>query len=185
MDTPKIVTGAPLFGMDVVRPGMLYATYLKGPVAQAKVASADLDAARAVKGVRKAFLIEGDPGAMKIPYSKFYSVGLFPGVAVVADSYWAARKGGNRLNVKWQDHPTAKQSSETFAKAAAAAHAGKGQSTPVNVGDFDAAFGAGMWAIDGITLKLTATPPGNAIFNGNGAGPGGTNVNFAGQLCGV
>jgi len=45
---------------------------------------------------------------------------------------------------------------------------------------FDATFGAGLWAIDSIALQLTASPPNNSIFNGNGAGPGGTNVNYAG-----
>jgi hypothetical protein len=47
---------------------------------------------------------------------------------------------------------------------------------------FDTAFGVGGWVIDGITLRLTANAPNNAIFNGNGAGPGGSNVNFAGQF---
>lgn len=47
---------------------------------------------------------------------------------------------------------------------------------------FDSAFGAGLWAIDGMTLQLTATAPNNSIFNGFGAGPGGTNINSAGQF---
>ena len=45
---------------------------------------------------------------------------------------------------------------------------------------FDALYGAGAWTIQAITLTLTATPPGNALFNGNGTGPGGSNVNSAG-----
>lgn len=44
-DTAKIVTGQPLFGIDIVVPGMLFATYEKAPVFGAKVASADLAAA--------------------------------------------------------------------------------------------------------------------------------------------
>ena len=39
-DTPRIVTGAPLFGIDVVRPGMLFATLAKAPVVGARVARA-------------------------------------------------------------------------------------------------------------------------------------------------
>lgn len=46
--------------------------------------------------------------------------------------------------------------------------------------NFDAFFGSGAWTIQSITLTLTATAPNNALFNGNGAGPGGSNVNFAG-----
>lgn len=47
---------------------------------------------------------------------------------------------------------------------------------------FDTTFGAGLWTIQSIVLQFTASPPNNAIFNGNGSGPGGTNVNFAGLL---
>ncbi|MEQ1859117.1 MAG: hypothetical protein ABMA13_04215 [Chthoniobacteraceae bacterium] len=50
------------------------------------------------------------------------------------------------------------------------------------VSSFNTTFGPGQWMIDGITLTLTANPPNNAIFNGNGAGAGGSNVNFAGQF---
>ena len=43
---------------------------------------------------------------------------------------------------------------------------------------FDSTFGAGLWAIDSITLQFTATPPNNAIFNGSGTTP----ANSAGQF---
>src|SRR5262249_13776324 len=83
VDTPKIVTGQPLYGIDVVRPGMLYATYFKAPIHGNKVASADLAAAKAVKGVKDAFIVEGTNDLN----------GLLPGVAVVADSWWSAQQG--------------------------------------------------------------------------------------------
>lgn len=47
---------------------------------------------------------------------------------------------------------------------------------------FDSTFGAGQWTIDGMTLQLTAAAPNNSLFNGFGAGPSGTNINFAGQF---
>ncbi len=124
-DTEKIVTGQPIFGIDVRRPGMLYATYEKAPVFAAKVASADLAAAKAVKGVRDAFIVEGGPD----------HDGLVSGVAVVADSWWAANKGRAKLNVKWAEHPTSAQSSAAFAKRAAELNAGAPQTTPRNDGD--------------------------------------------------
>jgi isoquinoline 1-oxidoreductase beta subunit len=129
-DVAKIVTGAPMFGIDVRVPGMLYATYEKAPVFGAKVASADLDAARAVKGVRKAFIVEG---GTKLD-------GLLPGVAVVGDSWWAARKGRIALKTKWADHPTSQQSSAGFDKAAAALNAGAPQTNLRKDGDVDAAL---------------------------------------------
>src|SRR5204863_427691 len=99
VDTAKIVTGQPLYGIDVVQPGMLYATYLKAPIFGNKVASADLTAAKAVKGVKDAFVVEGGSDLN----------GLLPGVAVVADSWWSAQQGRARLNVKWADHPASSQ----------------------------------------------------------------------------
>jgi len=43
-------------------------------------------------------------------------------------------------------------------------------------------YGLGNWAITSMTLKLTNTSPQSNFFNGNGAGPGGSNVNFSGQF---
>ncbi|MBP7650193.1 MAG: xanthine dehydrogenase family protein molybdopterin-binding subunit, partial [Phenylobacterium sp.] len=104
VDSAGLVTGQPLFGIDVVVPGMLYATFDKAPVFGAKVASADLAAAKAVKGVRQAFVVEGGTDLS----------GLVPGVAVVADSWWQARKGREKLNTQWAEHPTSKQSSAGY-----------------------------------------------------------------------
>lgn len=129
-DTARIVTGQPLFGIDVKRPGMLYATYEKAPVFGARVAGADLAAAKSVKGVRDAFVVDGGTELS----------GLLPGVAVVADSWWAARKGRDRLAVKWADHPTAQQGSAAFAQRARELAAGAPQKIVRNDGDADAAL---------------------------------------------
>lgn len=138
VDTAAIVTGQPLFGIDMRLPGMLYAAYAKAPVFGAKVASADLDAAKAVKGVRKAFVVEGGTELD----------GLLPGVAVVADSWWAANKGRQALNAQWADHPTARQSSQGYAaraKELAAARSGKALRTD---GDVDAALAASAKTVE-------------------------------------
>src|SRR6185295_13113508 len=59
VDNHAIVTGTPLFGIDVKLPGMLYAVFEKSPVCGAKVASANIDAIKAEPGVKHAFVIEG------------------------------------------------------------------------------------------------------------------------------
>src|SRR5690606_16242992 len=51
VDNHKVVTGQPLFGIDVTVPGMLYAVFEKGPVFGAKVASANLEEVRTLPGV--------------------------------------------------------------------------------------------------------------------------------------
>ncbi len=45
---------------------------------------------------------------------------------------------------------------------------------------FDTTYGPGNWSVQSVVLTLTPTAPNNSIFAGNGAGPGGTNVNTAG-----
>ena len=112
VDNQKIVTGSPLFGIDVRLPGMLYATYTKCPVFGGTVVSANLDEVKQRPGVHDAFVLEGIQG-------------LTPGVAIVADSTWNAISAAKALNVQWNTGPVASQSStemqtqaEQLAKAA-------------------------------------------------------------------
>jgi isoquinoline 1-oxidoreductase beta subunit len=109
-DSPKLVQGEPLFGIDMVVPGMLYAVFQKCPVFGGKVASVNLDGVRKMPGVRQAFVVEGGSDL----------AGLMPGVAVVADSWWQAEKARRELKVKWDEGATAEQSSDGFARQAAA-----------------------------------------------------------------
>jgi isoquinoline 1-oxidoreductase beta subunit len=58
VDNHSIVTGKPLYGIDVTLPGMLYATFVKSPVFAAKVASANLEEILKEPGVKHAFVVE-------------------------------------------------------------------------------------------------------------------------------
>jgi len=108
VDNRAIVTGKPTFGIDFTLPGMLFAVYEKSPVYGATVAGANLDEIRKLPGVRHAFVVAGTTDTR----------GLMPGVAIVADSWWQAQSARRRLRVTWNDHPTAQQSSEGFARQA-------------------------------------------------------------------
>jgi len=57
-ETKQILTGKPIFGIDVTLPGMLYAAFEKSPVVSGRVVSANLDAVKSLKGVKDAFIIE-------------------------------------------------------------------------------------------------------------------------------
>jgi isoquinoline 1-oxidoreductase beta subunit len=110
VDTPAIVTGQPLFGIDVTLPGMLYAVFQKCPVFGGKVVHANTDAIKSLPGVRDAFVVKGGDAAN----------GLVDGVAIVAESWWAAEKARRKLEVAWDEGPGASQSSAGFAAGAAA-----------------------------------------------------------------
>jgi isoquinoline 1-oxidoreductase beta subunit len=109
VDNHAIVTGTPLYGIDVSMPGMLYAVFEKCPVFGGSVESANLEAVRAHAGVRHAFVVEGGPALN----------GLLGGVAIVADSWWTARKAREKLVVRWKEGPAAEHGSAGFARLAA------------------------------------------------------------------
>ena len=130
VDNRAIVTGAPLFGIDSRLPGMLYATYTKAPVCGAPVKRANLDAAKAVKGVRDVFLVGGG-GA---------DSGLCPGIAIVADSWWTAARAMALLKVEWGPVAGDNQSSAGFAERAAVLAGAPPEWVITDTGDIDPAL---------------------------------------------
>ena len=97
LDTPPKVDGSAQFGIDVRQPGLLVAVIARSPVFGGKVKSFDATKAKAVPGVRNV-------------------VQVSTGIAVVADGYWAAKKGRDALDVTWDEGPTAAVSSATIAQ---------------------------------------------------------------------
>lgn len=114
VDNAAIVSGKPLFGIDVQLPGMLYAAYAKCPVFGGKPVSFNQAAIKAMPGVKDAFIVEGTANLN----------GLRPGVAIVATSTWAAFRARRALEVLWDEGAGSSHSWAGFAKQAEAA-AGK------------------------------------------------------------
>ena len=109
VDNHAIVTGKPLYGIDVTVPGMKHATYVKCPVFGGKVKSANLDQIRRMSGVFKAFVVEGGTALNE----------LLGGVAIVAESVWQAQAARNALKITWNEGETAKQGTAVFDARAA------------------------------------------------------------------
>jgi isoquinoline 1-oxidoreductase beta subunit len=128
VDNHAIVTGTPLYGIDVTLPGMRYAVYEKCPVFGGKVASANLDEIKAQPGVKHAFVVDGGTALN----------GLLGGVAIVADTWWAAQSARSKLRVVWNEGPAAGQGSEGFARQAAVLATQTPQRTLHKDGDVDA-----------------------------------------------
>ena len=138
VDNPAIVRGKPLFGIDVTVPGMLYAVFHKCPVFGGTVVSANLDAVRALPGVKQAFVVTGGTNL----------AGLLSGVAILGDSWWAANEARKQLKVTWAEGATAAQSSAGFAAQAETLAAGAPQRTLRQDGDLTAALGSAVQKVE-------------------------------------
>jgi isoquinoline 1-oxidoreductase beta subunit len=131
VDNHFIVTGKPLYGIDVTLPGMLYAVYEKCPVFGGSVKSANIDVIKREPGVKYAFVVEGvgtDP------------TGLLGGVAIVADSWWLARSARKKLQVEWNEGPRATLNSAEISATAAKLARETPQRSLRKDGDVDAAL---------------------------------------------
>jgi isoquinoline 1-oxidoreductase beta subunit len=137
VDTHAIVTGKPLFGIDVEVPGMLYAAIEKAPVFAGKVRSANIDKIKTLPGVRHVLVIDG--GITPAAFTS-WEPGTEPGIAIVADTWWQAQQARKQLKVDWDLGPAATQSTEGFRKRADELL----KTTPANslrkYGDVDAAL---------------------------------------------
>jgi isoquinoline 1-oxidoreductase beta subunit len=97
LDIPEKVNGRAEFGLDVKRPGMLIARVVRCPVFGGKAASFNADKAKTIPGVR-------------------HVVAISTGISVVADNYWAAAKGAQALEIKWDEGALATLNSADITK---------------------------------------------------------------------
>jgi isoquinoline 1-oxidoreductase beta subunit len=107
LDTPAKTNGTAQFGIDVKLPGMVYATITQCPVIGGKVKSFDGAQAKAMPGVQAV-------------------VQVSDGVAVVADSWWRAKKAAEKLSIQWDEGSVASISDASMVEGnRAAAKSGK------------------------------------------------------------
>jgi isoquinoline 1-oxidoreductase beta subunit len=132
VDQKDIVTGKAIFGMDATRPGMLYAVIERPPVYDSKLKSVDDAEALKVKGVQKTLTLPG----FKQPHL-FQQVG---GVAVIADSTWAAMQGRKKLKVDWDLNPKHSNFESDAYKKELFASVHQSGKVVRNRGNFDQAF---------------------------------------------
>lgn len=95
LDIPDKVLGKPVFGVDVMLPGMLHASIAQCPVFGGTVTRIDASAAEAMRGVRKVVREESF-------------------VAVVADSWWRANQALKKVVIEWDTGSHGDASNETI-----------------------------------------------------------------------
>jgi isoquinoline 1-oxidoreductase beta subunit len=108
LDTPLKVDGTAGYGIDVRLPDMLYAALAQPPTLGGKVKSVDDSAAKTMPGYKA-------------------TVQTSSGVAVVADSWYRARKARDSLKIQWDNGPNAALNDAAILKGLQKASAGEGK----------------------------------------------------------
>lgn len=125
VDLPAKVRGEPVFGVDVVLPGMLHAAIRQAPVFGAGILRVRNEGeVRAQPGVVDVAVIEGR------------------GVAVVAGSWWQAEMAATRLDIEWAATAADRIDSAALAGALSTALDRDGAHVHIETGEVDAAFRA-------------------------------------------
>jgi isoquinoline 1-oxidoreductase subunit beta len=98
LDTLLKVKGEAIYGIDVKLPGMLSAAIKAAPVFGAKLKSFDAAKVQNMRGVKKVMKVEDHA------------------VAVIADTWWNAKKALEALPVTWESSPNDKVTSASIAE---------------------------------------------------------------------
>jgi isoquinoline 1-oxidoreductase beta subunit len=151
-DVPDIVKGTAVYGLDVVKPGMVYAVILRCPVAGGKVKSFSDAEAKKVEGVVKIYEMpaSGFPADFDKPQG---------GVVVIANSTWAAMSARKALQVEWDYGVNANYDSDAYIKELKEKVKKKGNPRRVN-GSADKAIASAASVIDStyVTQHLSHAP---------------------------
>lgn len=100
VDGREIVTGEPLFGIDLQRDGMLIAAIEHAPAFGMTIKSLDATEAKSMPGVENVFTINAAPDALDPQWS---DVNAFPELVVVTGtSTWEVMQAKKALNVEWE-----------------------------------------------------------------------------------
>ncbi len=140
----RVVTGTEQFGIDIDIDGQQYAVIERCPYFDGDVASYKADAALAVPGVTAVVQVPSlaEEGARY----KFNA----PGIAIVATSLWAAKKGREKLQVTWDKGSNTQENNEWQLQDSINAVKTAERRVLFEKGDVDA-------ALEGAATKIEAT----------------------------
>ncbi len=100
VDGPSIVTGKPLFGLDIQEEGMMIAMIVHPPAFGMTYKSMNADAVKSMPGIKDVFSFD----AYKDDTEKQWSDGgaINKLVAIVGESTWQCMQAKKALNVEWE-----------------------------------------------------------------------------------
>jgi isoquinoline 1-oxidoreductase subunit beta len=153
VDTRSKIDGSAVFGIDVRVPDMLFAVIARCPYLGGELAACDDSAAKSMAGVRAVFPVP-PIGFLPGIGRNIHAAG---GVAVVADSSWAAIQARKALKITWNRKPGAQESSQSLEPLFQKAIAGPPSVVEVDRGDaLHALAGAGRKVVADYELPFQA-----------------------------
>ena len=114
VDAPLIVTGKPLYGIDIQRPNMQIAMLVHPPAFGLKLKSYDDTEARKMAGVKDIFTIKA--------YKEGQAKGAFDMIAhnelivVVGQTTWQVMKAKEKIKVEWENAPEINEEMDLFGR---------------------------------------------------------------------
>ena len=144
VDVADIVTGKPVFTIDVKLPGMQYAVFERCPVLGGKVASANLDEIKKMPGIKNAFVVDRP----ELTAISGRPADLVSGIAILGETWWHAQKARQALKVTWNEGPNAGGSSTAFHQRALELSKQAPMSTSRKDGDFDTAIAGAVKVVE-------------------------------------
>jgi isoquinoline 1-oxidoreductase beta subunit len=123
------VTGKPIYAIDVRLPDMLYAAIVHCPVFKGRLKAVDDTAVKSMKGIRH---------IVRMPDS----------VAVVAESWWQAKRAADALPITWDDGGNGQVSSASIGEYIHAGLDATDARLAHSTGDLAAAFAGAAQRID-------------------------------------
>ncbi len=112
VDGKKIVTGQPLFGVDIKKDGMLIAMIVHPPTFGMQFKSMDADQVKEMPGIRDVFtvkVLEDDYERQHFDTCTFLEV-----VAIVGDTTWEVMQAKKALRVQWEPFDTYSEERRSF-----------------------------------------------------------------------
>jgi isoquinoline 1-oxidoreductase beta subunit len=146
LDVPAIVSGRATYGIDVRVPAMLFASIERSPVFGGRVTQLDGAAARTIPGVRAVISIDADA----LAEFEENSPKMPNGVAVLADSTWAAMQGRRALKIEWDARGGDVESTVVMRQRAEELAAGKPRVVRRNDGQFDSAYASAATRLEAV-----------------------------------
>ena len=132
LDTTDKLNGQKIYAIDLKMPGMLHATVKDCPVFGGKLASFDDSKVKGMAGVKS---------VMKVNDTT---------VAVVADSWWRAKKAMDALPIVWDEGPNAKVNSASIAEHLKSGLTGSDAFAQIDTGDAPKAIAAAAKKIEAV-----------------------------------